>query len=81
MIKNINASLCINCGLCEDSCPTDIFRRDQGQVYVAYVEDCCDCGRCLSVCPVDAVVFIPGVPKKYDTIQRWKQIKQELNMK
>ena len=81
MIKSINEFLCINCGLCEDVCPTDIFRRDERKVYIAYIGDCCDCERCRAVCPVDAIMFVPGVPKKFDTSKRWQQIKEALNVK
>ena len=81
MIKAIDELLCISCGLCEDVCPTDIFRRSNEKVYIAYMKDCCDCQRCLSACPVDAIIFVPGVPKKYDTSLRWQQIKEELNIK
>jgi NAD-dependent dihydropyrimidine dehydrogenase PreA subunit len=80
MIKNINELQCINCGLCEDVCPMDIFRRRDGKVYIAYPEDCCNCQRCLA-CPVDAIIFVSGVHKQFDTSIRWQQIKEALNIK
>lgn len=81
MIKSIDDLTCISCGLCENVCPMDIFRRHDNKIYIAYPEDCCNCMQCLFVCPVDAVVFVPGVPKKFDARVRWQQIKEALGMK
>jgi ferredoxin len=78
VIKNIDEVLCTGCGLCEDVCPTDIFRRKDNRMHIAYPADCCHCLQCLMVCPVDAVTFVPGVPKKFDSGQRWKQMKAAL---
>lgn len=81
MIKSINELVCINCGLCENICPTDVFRSERGKVYIAYQNDCCNCMQCLFICPVDAVILAMGVPKKFDASQRWKQVKKELGVK
>ena len=80
MIKKINELQCINCGLCEDICPMDVFWREKGKISIAYVKDCCDCQRCLA-CPTDAIVLAPGVRKEFDTGLRWQQVKEALNMK
>jgi len=46
MIENIDELLCIDCGLCIDICPTDVLRRSNGKVVIAYSGDCCNCARC-----------------------------------
>lgn len=81
MIKSIDEVLCINCGLCENICPEDIFRSKRGKVYIAYQKDCCNCKQCLYICPVDAITFAPGIPKKYDMSRRWVRIKEMLGAK
>jgi NAD-dependent dihydropyrimidine dehydrogenase PreA subunit len=81
MIERIDELLCINCGLCEDVCPMDIFRRSNGKVSIAYREDCCQCMECLFICPTEAIVLGPGVPKKFDVRLRWTQIKEALKVK
>jgi len=79
MIKEIDELLCINCGLCENICPTDVFRQKDGKVYIAYPDDCCHCMECLFICPNEAVVLVPGVPAKFNAKLRWEQIKQALS--
>ena len=78
MIKGIAEETCVSCGLCENVCPMDVFRRKDGQVYIAYQQDCSACMQCLYVCPVDAIDMRPGIPKKYDGRYRWKRIKELL---
>ena len=78
MIKSIAADLCIACGLCENICPMDVFRRKRGKVYIAYPRDCSACMQCLYNCPVDAINMGLGVPKKYDGRYRWKVMKESL---
>lgn len=80
MIKTIDELLCIGCGLCEDVCPTDIFRRIDGKMSIVYPDDCCNCMECLFICPTEAVVFGPGEPEKFDARVRWKQIKEALKV-
>jgi len=45
---------CINCGVCESTCPTDAISAGDG-VYVIEAEKCIDCGGCVPHCPVDAI--------------------------
>jgi NAD-dependent dihydropyrimidine dehydrogenase PreA subunit len=78
MIKGIDKILCINCGLCEDICPTDVFRRKNRKIYIAYQDDCCNCMDCFFVCPTEAITLAAGVPRKFDVRLRWKQIKEGL---
>lgn len=81
MIKDLDELVCTNCGFCEDICPTDVFRHKNGKVYVAYPGDCYNCIACLCICPVEAVIFTPGVPKKFNGWARWEQVKAALSPK
>jgi len=81
MIENIDELLCIDCGLCIDICPTDVLRRSNGKVVIAYSGDCCDCARCAHICPTEAIMMGPGVPKLYDGRIRWDLVKAALNVK
>jgi NAD-dependent dihydropyrimidine dehydrogenase PreA subunit len=55
-IRNIDYSKCINCGLCYDVCPMDVFGKFASKVYLKYPEDCMTCFQCSLVCKVDACV-------------------------
>lgn len=81
MIKAIDQLSCLNCGLCDDVCPMDVFGRRNGKVYIAYMGDCCNCMGCLYICPVEAIVVTPGVPKKFSRTYRWELIKTALKVK
>jgi NAD-dependent dihydropyrimidine dehydrogenase PreA subunit len=79
MIKEIDELQCINCGLCEDVCPTDVLRCRDGKVEIAYPGDCCNCMECLFICPTDAIILVPGTPEKFNATLRWNQIKKALS--
>jgi NAD-dependent dihydropyrimidine dehydrogenase PreA subunit len=52
----IEEAVCTGCGVCVDSCPTDVIRtRADGKAYAAYLEDCQACFLCVIDCPVDAI--------------------------
>jgi NAD-dependent dihydropyrimidine dehydrogenase PreA subunit len=52
----IDEAVCIACGVCVDSCPTDVIRTGgSGKAYAAYPEDCQACFLCVIDCPVDAI--------------------------
>lgn len=57
----IDEIACTGCGVCVDSCPTDVIRMKQGtqKAHVAYVEDCQACFLCEFDCPVDAITVTP----------------------
>jgi NAD-dependent dihydropyrimidine dehydrogenase PreA subunit len=54
----IDLDLCDGCGICIDSCPTDVLRLDTGseKVTVAYANDCQACYLCQDDCPQKAIV-------------------------
>ena len=52
----IEETVCTGCGVCVDSCPTDVIRtRADGKAYAACLEDCQACFLCVIDCPVDAI--------------------------
>ena len=57
----IDYGKCVNCGKCDRSCPTDVFRWDgRAKPQVAYPDDCCDCMLCVDDCPADCITIDRG---------------------
>jgi NAD-dependent dihydropyrimidine dehydrogenase PreA subunit len=55
----IEKAVCVACGVCVDSCPTDVIRQDDGgKAYPAYLDDCQACFLCVIDCPVDAISIV-----------------------
>jgi NAD-dependent dihydropyrimidine dehydrogenase PreA subunit len=79
LIKGIDEVACIGCKLCDYVCQTDVFDSTDGAVKVKYPDDCYNCMECVFICPTDAIVFGPGVPRKFDIRSRWQQIKDALS--
>jgi polyferredoxin len=52
----INESVCIDCGLCEKSCPVEAISHEQDVRHIDERE-CIGCLACMRVCPVDAVSY------------------------
>jgi formate hydrogenlyase subunit 6/NADH:ubiquinone oxidoreductase subunit I len=46
---------CINCGACEEVCPTDCI-SEVDEKRVIEEADCIDCGSCKDACPVDCIL-------------------------
>ena len=46
---------CIDCGLCQKSCPMAAIPEDP---LVTRHEECIVCGTCEKICPVDAICFL-----------------------
>ena len=81
MIKAIDESFCIGCGLCVAVCQPDVLRLSEGKAHITYPGDCCNCLQCVFACPVEAITVTPAVPKKFDILFRWQQIKNDLKVK
>ncbi len=80
MVKSVDYSVCINCKLCESICMADVFmfNKKTGKVEIRYPDDCYNCFECYSICPVDALSFVPEMSKKFNTRNRWNQIKNAI---
>lgn len=68
-IATING--CIGCGICVDSCPTDVIRLDEKtrKAVIRYAADCQICHLCRMYCPVDAITISPE--KSLPVIMSW----------
>ena len=53
-LAHVISDECINCGACEDSCPTNAI-SEVGEKRVIDAETCIDCGACVDTCPVIAI--------------------------
>jgi thioredoxin reductase len=57
----INASLCIGCGSCVDSCPeTGTLELANGKAILAHPERCTGHAKCAEVCPTSAITLAVG---------------------
>ena len=53
---------CINCGVCIDVCPHEVFTwLHTGKVVMQDKDRCMECGACALNCPVNAVEVKSGV--------------------
>ncbi|WP_296884539.1 4Fe-4S binding protein [uncultured Methanobrevibacter sp.] len=50
----VNHDLCVNCFLCEENCPVDAIRLEDGEV-VLDDDKCIRCVECSNHCPVEAL--------------------------
>jgi NAD-dependent dihydropyrimidine dehydrogenase PreA subunit len=57
MIESIDFSLCNGCGLCIDSCMSDVIRMDDetDRPTIKYPDDCAACLVCQIDCPQNAI--------------------------
>ena len=51
---NIDNDKCINCKLCEKSCPLGCIKIDK---VASYTKDCLFCQRCINICPKNAFTY------------------------
>ena len=56
----VQASLCIQCGLCVQACCANLIRLVDGTIQVRE-QGCIRCGHCTAVCPTGAM-SVPGAP-------------------
>ncbi len=87
MSVRIDYRLCNGCpgkpeGCCEETCPGDLFYRDQGKAVMREPSDCWDCCSCAKACPRAALsIELPFqisesknrlVARIKDTMMLWK---------
>ena len=60
-IEKIDQELCDGCGICVNSCATDVIRIDKKtkKAVIMYPADCNCCDYCELDCPVDAIYVNP----------------------
>ncbi len=52
----INKAACTGCGVCVETCPTDVLRLDKhGMAFAAYEADCQGCFICQWDCAYEAI--------------------------
>ena len=54
ILSHVISDECINCGACDDSCPTNAI-SDAGEKRAIDPDICIDCGACVDTCPVIAI--------------------------
>ena len=61
-IERIDSDLCNGCGICVDSCCTDVIRMDERskKAIIVYPEDCMLCLICELDCPQHAIYVSPS---------------------
>ena len=59
-VPEIDVSKCIDCGLCVEVCPQNVFARSEdGTHRVQHGERCIECGACEINCRGEAIMFEP----------------------
>lgn len=62
MIELVSTSRCVQCNICVDVCPTNVFDSVQdAPPTIARQSDCQTCFMCELYCPVDALYVAPQV--------------------
>ncbi len=52
----VNRIACTGCGVCVETCPTDVLRLDnQNKAFPVYAEDCQGCFICQWDCAFEAI--------------------------
>lgn len=60
MIEVVSGDRCIDCNICVDVCPTNVFDAVDGDhPVIARQSDCQTCFMCEAYCPTDALFVSP----------------------
>ena len=66
----IETAACTGCGVCVQSCPTDVLRLDEGgKAWARYPEDCQFCFLCVFDCAAQAITI--AIPRLDDAPRWW----------
>ena len=57
----LDALKCINCGMCIEVCPHNVFMTVNNKAFIRDINDCMECGACKTNCPADAITVNAGV--------------------
>ena len=60
MYPEIDKNRCINCKVCIDICPYEVFDEVSGFAIVAQPEHCIECGECVRNCENEAIKLVDG---------------------
>ncbi len=52
----IEATKCVGCEACIDTCPVTALKMENGKAVVD-AETCVDCGACIGACPTEAITL------------------------
>ena len=65
-IERIDPDLCNSCGLCVDSCPTDVIYmcEETNKAYPRYPKDCVACYYCERDCSEKAIYVSPQLGRQ-----------------
>ncbi len=60
-IERIDISKCDGCGICINSCPTDVIRMNEKtkKAVIQYPQECNNCDYCELDCPKQAIYVSP----------------------
>ncbi|HWQ65601.1 MAG TPA: mercury methylation ferredoxin HgcB [Methanospirillum sp.] len=64
-----NPEKCINCRLCLQVCPHQVFQQGTKKVILSLPESCMECGACQVNCPTEAITVESGVGCAYAMIR------------
>ncbi len=66
----VDQDVCTGCGICVESCPTDVLRATgNGKVTARYPEDCQFCFLCVFDCAAQAISVT--IPRLADDPKWW----------
>ncbi len=67
-IIEINADLCVGCGLCVTACHEGAIGLENGKAKLLRDDYCDGLGDCLPACPVNAITFVEREAAPYDPV-------------